>query len=189
MPSSIFPAWNSRREPACLHDHGYASKYPDLRFTAAAVLLTRVVSHPAPGRLCLDLGHKAVAADPAGPRVALARARRRPAGAPQRRTPGHRNGPGGNHRDRNATLRDPNAHLPNGRTAPPRLRDRRRRAGRAVGSHGTGSGSGHLAMPGSCQLSVVSCEMRMPATAFAALCGRSCYMRLHAAVIRGQWQL
>ncbi len=54
-----------------LHDHGYASKYPDLSFTAAAVLLTRVVSHPAPGRLCLDLGHKAVAADPVGPRVRL----------------------------------------------------------------------------------------------------------------------
>jgi D-serine deaminase-like pyridoxal phosphate-dependent protein len=54
-----------------LHDHGYATKYPDLPFTPAALLLTRVVSHPRPGRLCLDLGHKAVAADPAGPRVHL----------------------------------------------------------------------------------------------------------------------
>ena len=54
-----------------LHDHGYASRYPDLPFTPAALLLTRVVSHPRPGRLCLDLGHKAVAADPAGPRVHL----------------------------------------------------------------------------------------------------------------------
>ena len=52
-----------------LADHGYASKYPDLPFKPAALLLTRVVSHPGPGRLCLDLGHKAVAADPAGPRV------------------------------------------------------------------------------------------------------------------------
>jgi D-serine deaminase-like pyridoxal phosphate-dependent protein len=54
-----------------LQDHGYATKYPDLAFTPAALLLTRVISHPAHGRLCLDLGHKAVAADPAGPRVRL----------------------------------------------------------------------------------------------------------------------
>lgn len=54
-----------------LHDHGYASRYPDLPFAPAALLLTRVVSHPRPGRFCLDLGHKAVAADPAGARVYL----------------------------------------------------------------------------------------------------------------------
>jgi D-serine deaminase-like pyridoxal phosphate-dependent protein len=52
-----------------LQDAGYAARYPDLAFTPAALLLTRVVSHPSPGRLCLDLGHKAVAADPAGPRA------------------------------------------------------------------------------------------------------------------------
>jgi D-serine deaminase-like pyridoxal phosphate-dependent protein len=33
--------------------------------------LTRVVSRPRPGRICLDLGHKAVAVDPVGPRVHL----------------------------------------------------------------------------------------------------------------------
>ncbi|AGA25591.1 D-TA family PLP-dependent enzyme [Singulisphaera acidiphila] len=54
-----------------LHDNGYATKFPDLPFVPAAVLLTRVVSHPRPGRLCLDLGHKAVAADPVGARLAL----------------------------------------------------------------------------------------------------------------------
>ena len=54
-----------------LHDHGYATRFPDLPFTPAALLLTRVVSRPRPGRICLDLGHKAVAADPAGPRVHL----------------------------------------------------------------------------------------------------------------------
>jgi D-threonine aldolase len=54
-----------------LHDHGYATRFPDLPFTPAALLLTRVVSHPRVGRICLDLGHKAVAADPAGPRVHL----------------------------------------------------------------------------------------------------------------------
>ncbi|WP_165244469.1 D-TA family PLP-dependent enzyme [Paludisphaera soli] len=51
------------------HDHNYATKYPDLPFTPAALLLTRVVSRPRAGRVCLDLGHKAVAADPAGARA------------------------------------------------------------------------------------------------------------------------
>ena len=51
------------------HDQGYATRFPDLPFTPTALLLTRVVSRPRPGRICLDLGHKAVAADPAGPRV------------------------------------------------------------------------------------------------------------------------
>lgn len=45
------------------HDYNYRSRYPDLPFTPAALLLTRVVSRPRTGRLCLDLGHKAVAAD------------------------------------------------------------------------------------------------------------------------------
>ena len=54
-----------------LHDEGYRTRYPDLAFTPAALLLTRVISRPRPGRLCLDLGHKAVAADPAGPRLRL----------------------------------------------------------------------------------------------------------------------
>ncbi|MFI5460325.1 MAG: D-TA family PLP-dependent enzyme [Isosphaerales bacterium] len=54
-----------------LQDAGYASRYPDLAFTPAALLLTRVISHPCPGRLCLDLGYKAVAADPVGPRARL----------------------------------------------------------------------------------------------------------------------
>ncbi len=54
-----------------LHDHGYATRFPDLPFTPAALLLTRVVSRHRLGRICLDLGHKAVAADPAGPRVHL----------------------------------------------------------------------------------------------------------------------
>jgi D-serine deaminase-like pyridoxal phosphate-dependent protein len=54
-----------------LHDAGYAARYPDLPFTPAAALLTRVISRPRPGRICLDLGHKAVAADPVGPRLVL----------------------------------------------------------------------------------------------------------------------
>ncbi len=54
-----------------LHDDGYGTKLPDLPFTPAAVLFSRVISRPLPGRITLDLGHKAVAADPAGPRVRL----------------------------------------------------------------------------------------------------------------------
>ena len=56
---------------ATLHDASYATRFPDLPFVPAALLLTRVISQPRPGRLCLDLGHKAVAADPAGPRLTL----------------------------------------------------------------------------------------------------------------------
>jgi D-threonine aldolase len=52
-----------------LHDHSYSTRYPDLPFTPAALLLTRVISRPRAGRLCLDLGHKAVAADPSGARA------------------------------------------------------------------------------------------------------------------------
>jgi D-serine deaminase-like pyridoxal phosphate-dependent protein len=54
-----------------LHDAGYSSNYPDLPFTKAAILFSRVISRPRPGRITLDLGHKAVAADPVGARVQL----------------------------------------------------------------------------------------------------------------------
>lgn len=70
-----FPMHASRREVECspgtcvLWDAGYAKKLPDLDFLPAAVLLTRVVSKPAPNRLCLDLGHKAVASEMPPPRV------------------------------------------------------------------------------------------------------------------------
>jgi D-serine deaminase-like pyridoxal phosphate-dependent protein len=48
-----------------LHDAGYGPKYPDLAgITPAAVLVTRVISRPTPDRVTLDLGNKAVAADP-----------------------------------------------------------------------------------------------------------------------------
>jgi D-serine deaminase-like pyridoxal phosphate-dependent protein len=52
-------------------DAGYASSLPDLPFEPAIVLLTRVVSRPTPDRLCLDLGHKAVASENPHPRVTL----------------------------------------------------------------------------------------------------------------------
>lgn len=52
-----------------LWDWGYSSKFQDLDFQHAAVLLCRVVSKPDPDTLCLDLGHKAVASEMAPPRV------------------------------------------------------------------------------------------------------------------------
>ncbi len=54
-----------------LWDFGYGDKFADLPFLPAAVLLTRVISKPGPNRLCLDLGHKAVAAENPQPRVRL----------------------------------------------------------------------------------------------------------------------
>ena len=50
------------------HDYGYATHYPDLGFTPAALLLSRVISIPTKNRITLDLGHKAIAADPVGVR-------------------------------------------------------------------------------------------------------------------------
>lgn len=47
-----------------LHDVGYGSKCPDLDFTVAAAVATRVVSNAIPGQLTLDVGNKAIAADP-----------------------------------------------------------------------------------------------------------------------------
>jgi D-threonine aldolase len=52
-----------------LWDFGYAEKFPDLDFLVAAAVLSRVVSKPGLNRLCLDLGHKAVAAENPPPRV------------------------------------------------------------------------------------------------------------------------
>ena len=54
-----------------LWDFGQAQISPDLDFVNAALQLTRVISRPAPNRLCLDLGHKAVASEMPHPRVRL----------------------------------------------------------------------------------------------------------------------
>lgn len=50
-------------------DASYAARLRDLDFLHAAVMLTRIVSKPGPERLCLDLGHKAIAAEMPHPRV------------------------------------------------------------------------------------------------------------------------
>ncbi len=60
--SSIWP-WQCSPGTTVLWDAGYGGNYPDLPFEAAALLLTRVVSHPGDGMICVDLGHKAVAAE------------------------------------------------------------------------------------------------------------------------------
>jgi D-serine deaminase-like pyridoxal phosphate-dependent protein len=52
-------------------DMAYATTLPDLPFMPAIALLARVVSRPTPNRLCLDLGHKAVASENPHPRVTL----------------------------------------------------------------------------------------------------------------------
>ncbi|MBI3876182.1 MAG: D-TA family PLP-dependent enzyme [Verrucomicrobia bacterium] len=52
-------------------DAGYGTKLPDMDFLHAALVLTRVVSRPGVNRLCLDLGHKAIAAENPHPRVML----------------------------------------------------------------------------------------------------------------------
>jgi D-serine deaminase-like pyridoxal phosphate-dependent protein len=46
-----------------LWDYGYGQKFTEQPFLPAAVLMTRVISKPAPGMVTTDLGHKSVAAE------------------------------------------------------------------------------------------------------------------------------
>jgi D-serine deaminase-like pyridoxal phosphate-dependent protein len=70
-----FPMHAARQDVQCspgtcvLWDASSADKLGDLDFSLAAVLLTRIVSKPGGNRLCLDLGHKAVASEMPHPRV------------------------------------------------------------------------------------------------------------------------
>jgi D-threonine aldolase len=50
-------------------DAGYASMFPDMQFHIAAVLITRVISIVSRNLICLDLGHKSVAAEGPLPRI------------------------------------------------------------------------------------------------------------------------
>lgn len=52
-----------------LWDASSATMLPGMDFQPAAVLLTRIVSRPGPDRICVDLGHKAVASEMPHPRV------------------------------------------------------------------------------------------------------------------------
>ena len=67
-----FPCYAEMQDPGIelcpgtcvLHDTGYGTSFPDLPFEPAAAVVTRVVSRPARDRMTLDIGNKAVAADP-----------------------------------------------------------------------------------------------------------------------------
>jgi len=67
-----FPCYAAMTEPeielcpgTCVfHDSGYGMTFPDLPFQPAAWIVTRVVSRPGCDRMTLDVGNKAVAADP-----------------------------------------------------------------------------------------------------------------------------
>jgi D-serine deaminase-like pyridoxal phosphate-dependent protein len=75
--SPTFPihARHADREPSpgttVLWDFGYGDLFPSLPFVPAALVFTRVISKPGTNRLCLDLGHKAIAAENPHPRVRL----------------------------------------------------------------------------------------------------------------------
>ena len=55
--------WQCSPGTTLFWDYGYRSAYPELPFRNAAVVLTRVISKPGTNRLCLDLGHKAIASE------------------------------------------------------------------------------------------------------------------------------
>ena len=69
--TSTIPGTECSPGTSTLFDAGYATKFPDLPFRPAALLLTRIISVPRAGGFTLDLGHKAVAADPVGARLSL----------------------------------------------------------------------------------------------------------------------
>jgi len=70
-----FPIYARRTDLECspgtlvFWDGMYVAQCPDMDFLQAALVLTRVVSKPGPNLLCLDLGHKAIAAENPHPRV------------------------------------------------------------------------------------------------------------------------
>ncbi len=55
--------WQCSPGTTLFWDAGYDTLHSDLGFEVAAMLLTRVISLPGEGRICLDLGHKSVAAE------------------------------------------------------------------------------------------------------------------------------
>ena len=64
--------WQCSPGTSVLWDIGYGGDYPDLAFEVAAVLVTRIISKRGPGKLCFDIGHKAISAEmPLGNRLIL----------------------------------------------------------------------------------------------------------------------
>jgi D-serine deaminase-like pyridoxal phosphate-dependent protein len=72
-----FPVHALRSDIECspgttiLWDYKSNSSFADMEFLYAALLLTRIVSKPAPELLCLDLGHKAIASEMPLPRISF----------------------------------------------------------------------------------------------------------------------
>lgn len=52
-----------------LWDFGYSEAFADMDFLHAAVVLSRIVSKPTISRVCVDAGHKAIAAEKPHPRI------------------------------------------------------------------------------------------------------------------------
>jgi D-serine deaminase-like pyridoxal phosphate-dependent protein len=67
--SPTFPVHAQHPEVECspgtslLWDAGYSEKFPDIPFQTAAVVVSRVISRPGIDLLCIDLGHKSIAAE------------------------------------------------------------------------------------------------------------------------------
>ncbi len=96
-------------------DWNYSTNLPDLDFLPAVLVLTRIVSKPGDNRLCLDLGHKAIASENPPPRVLLM-------GLPETTAVGHseehlvvETGRAGEFPVALASVRVAVAHLPHGR--------------------------------------------------------------------------
>ena len=60
--------WYLSPGTAFITDGGYLRNLPDLNFVPGAAVMTRVISHPAPGMFTIDLGYKGIASDPQGQR-------------------------------------------------------------------------------------------------------------------------
>lgn len=67
--STTFTIHAKRPEVSCspgtfiYWDQGYGEGLPEQQFEPAALVMTRVISLPAPGLICLDLGHKSISAE------------------------------------------------------------------------------------------------------------------------------
>jgi len=67
--SPTFPIYAKLNDIECspgtfiLWDAGYQKSLPEQRFLPAAVVLTRVISIPEKGRICVDLGYKSIASE------------------------------------------------------------------------------------------------------------------------------
>jgi D-serine deaminase-like pyridoxal phosphate-dependent protein len=67
--SPTFPVHAQRRGVDCspgtfvFWDKGYGDICPEQHFLPAAVVVSRVISLPEPGKVCIDMGHKSIAAE------------------------------------------------------------------------------------------------------------------------------